>query len=117
MFEEFEADLAALDEGIIKTALKIGLDTLMDVTAWLQSPDRDADARAAGATPYLRLFATTLGGFLLAKALVIAEKAGDADRQSRADSARFFVQQVLPPALALLPAIKMGSIPQPQQPG
>lgn len=111
LFDEFDADLADLHDGKIKTALKIGLETLRDATSWLQDSDRSADARAAGATPYLHLFATTLGGFLLAKAMRLAEKADHDDQKVRTDSALFFVQQILPPALGLLPAIKMGQIP------
>lgn len=111
LFEELRAELADLDDGRIKAVLKLGLETLEDATSWLQDDKRTDDARSAGATPYLRLFACTLGGFLLAKAMRLAEKAGHAEAKARADSAHFYLLQILPPALGLLPAIKMGKIP------
>jgi acyl-CoA dehydrogenase len=117
LFDELDADLADLQDGKVKTVLTLALDTLRDATSWLQHGDRTPEARQAGATPYLRLFATTLGGFLLARASELAEKAGDDDAKSRADSARFYVQQILPPALGLLPAIKMGQLPEPRRAG
>ncbi len=117
LFEELKADLAELDQGKIKTALGIGLETLEEATSWLQDEERSQEARNAGATPFLRLFATTLGGFLLAKAMRLAEKAGDDDKIARIDSTRFYVQQILSPALGLLPAIKMGEIPEPRRAG
>ena len=84
---------------------------LKEVTSWMQAPDRSADQRAAGATPYLRLFATILGGFLLVKAEKAAVKEGAKNGKRQSDSAAFYIQQILPPALGLLPAIKMGHIP------
>jgi hypothetical protein len=113
LFDEMETDLQALDDGGLKTSLKVAFDTLKDATAWMQDGDRDDDMRAAGATPYLRLFATTLGGFLLARAMRLARDAGNADSPAREASARFYVQQVLPPTLGLLPAIKAGHLPEP----
>ena len=117
LFDEFKTDLAELEDGKIKTALSIGLETLEDATSWLQDSDRSHEARSAGATPYLRLFATTLGGFLLAKAMRLADKADHEDQKARTDSTLFYVQQILPPALGLLPAIKMGEIPEPRRAG
>ena len=63
----------------------------------------------AGATPYLRLFATTLGGFLLARAMLAAKVDGRPEREA---SALFYVQHVLPSAGALLPAVKAGVAPE-----
>ena len=50
---------------------------LEEATRWLQSEHgNDPDAAAAGATPYLRMLATTLGGFLLARAALAARAGG-----------------------------------------
>jgi len=114
LFQELEADLASLDEGSIKRALKLGFDTLKDATSWLRDDKRTSTARSAGATPYLRLFATVLGSFLLARAMRLAETSGQADAIARIDSTHFYIQQILPPALSLLPAIKIGKIPEPR---
>jgi butyryl-CoA dehydrogenase len=56
----------------------------------------------AGATPYLRLFGTVLGGWVLARQAI----AGDADRQV---TARYYCEQVLPMARALVPAVTAGA--------
>ncbi len=113
LFEELRHDLSLLDEGTIKTALHAALMILEDATGWLQQAGLDADSRAAGATPYLRLFATTLGGFLLAKAMRLAQETDQPDAAKRADNALFFVQHELPPALGLVAAIKIGKVPEP----
>ncbi len=114
LFEELRGELQLLEEGTIKTTLRTALMILEDTTSWLQSRDLDANSRAAGATPYLRLFATILGGFLLAKGMRLAQETGQANVQARQDSAGFFVQQELSSALGLVSAIRMGQIPEPQ---
>jgi 3-(methylsulfanyl)propanoyl-CoA dehydrogenase len=113
LFEELRGDLAALDaagETALQRGLADALDTLEQATSWLQAEhDNDLDAAAAGATPYLRLFATTLGGFLLARSALAARGTELAD--SKHASAAFYIGQLLPPATALLPAVTAGSAP------
>jgi 3-(methylthio)propanoyl-CoA dehydrogenase len=113
LFEELHGDLAALEaagEAGLHRSLSGALDTLVQATSWLQAGhDNDPDAAAAGATPYLRLFATTLGGFLLARA-ALAARGSDLAESKRA-SAEFYVGQLLPPETALLSAITAGSAP------
>jgi 3-(methylthio)propanoyl-CoA dehydrogenase len=113
LFEELRGDLAALDaagEMALHRSLHDALETLEQATSWLQADhDNDPDAAAAGATPYLRLFATTLGGFLLARSALVAR--GTPLAESKHASAAFYVGQVLPPATALLPAVTAGSAP------
>jgi hypothetical protein len=111
LFDELRGDLAALDaagELALHRSLSGTLETLEQATSWLQAEhDNDPDAAAAGATPYLRLFATTLGGFLLARSALAAR--GTALAESKRASAAFYVGQLLPPATALLPAVTAGS--------
>jgi hypothetical protein len=113
LFEELRGDLGALEaagETALHGSLAGALAALEEATSWLQAGhDNDPDAAPAGATPYLRLFATTLGGFLLARSALLARGTELAD-EKRA-SAAFFVGQLLPPAAALLPAITAGSAP------
>jgi 3-(methylsulfanyl)propanoyl-CoA dehydrogenase len=113
LFEELRGDLAALDaagETALQRGLADALDTLEQATSWLQAEhDNDLDAAAAGATPYLRLFATTLGGFLLARSALAARGTELAD--SKHASAAFYIGQLLPPATALLAAVTAGSAP------
>jgi alkylation response protein AidB-like acyl-CoA dehydrogenase len=70
---------------------------------------------AAGATPYLKLFGTVFGGYLLARSAVVAAKllAGDGyddprfleDKQT---TARFYCEQLLPQAGGLVGAVTAG---------
>jgi acyl-CoA dehydrogenase len=113
LFDELRGDLAALEaagESGLQRSLSGALETLAQATSWLQADhDNDPDATAAGATPYLDLFATTLGGFLLARSALAAR--GTELAESKRASAEFYVGQLLPPATALLPAITAGSAP------
>ena len=118
LFEELRGDLAALDaagETALQRSLSSALETLEQATSWLQAEHgNDPDAAAAGATPYLRLFATTLGGFLLARSALAAR--GTALAESKRASAAFYIGQLLPPATALLPAVTAGSAPLAAEP-
>jgi hypothetical protein len=113
LFGELRADLAALEaagETRLHRALAEALDRLAQATSWLQADhDNDPDAAAAGATPYLRMFATTLGGFLLARAALAAQGTALAERKRA--SAEFYIGQLLPPATALFGAVTAGSGP------
>jgi alkylation response protein AidB-like acyl-CoA dehydrogenase len=108
LFEELQRDLDAFDDGPLKEDLTAALTVLKDATAWLTDDSVNTDDRLAGATPYLRMFATTLGGFLLARTATTAATNSRADRNA---SALFYVRHVLPPATALLPAVKAGTAP------
>ncbi|MGI9419130.1 MAG: acyl-CoA dehydrogenase, partial [Geminicoccaceae bacterium] len=105
LFAEMQSDLDALGEGPVKAPLTEAFGALRDATAWIADDGIDADDRLAGATPYLRLFATTLGGFLLARAAAEAETDACGEREA---SALFYVQHVLPAATALTSAVKAG---------
>jgi alkylation response protein AidB-like acyl-CoA dehydrogenase len=68
-------------------------------------------AAAAGSAPYLRMFGTALGAWLLAKAAA-ATQDHDLDprfAEAKRLSARFFAEQYLPSATALLEAVRSGS--------
>jgi alkylation response protein AidB-like acyl-CoA dehydrogenase len=113
-FEELEGDLGALDDAghqTLSAELGVALAALREATTWLQQDHDDPDDAAAGATPYLRMFATTIGGFLLARAALAAAEAGDPLADANLASARFYVSQLLPPATALLPAVTAGFAP------
>ncbi|MDH3659509.1 MAG: acyl-CoA dehydrogenase [Alphaproteobacteria bacterium] len=105
LFEELQGDLDALSDGPVKEQLSSAFTALRDATAWITEDNIDTDDRLAGATPYLRMFATTLGGFLLARATTQADENGRIEREA---SALFYVRHVLPPATALLVAVKAG---------
>ena len=94
------------------------LDSLEAASRWLlEAMAADPNAAAAGATPYLRMFGLTVGGYLIAKGgLAAAAQAGEAGADvpflaGRMATARFYGEQLLPQAPALLPSIIAGSAP------
>ncbi|HEX6144441.1 MAG TPA: acyl-CoA dehydrogenase [Geminicoccaceae bacterium] len=110
LIDELKDDLQALradDESDLARALEQALEALEASTRWLQQRlQDDHDAALAGAAPYLVQFATTLGGFLLARACMAAPAA---DRVDRRRSAMFFARHLLPPAAALTAAVTAGA--------
>jgi len=115
LFGELHDELAALEASgapDLRAPLGAALDALEQATRWLQGEHGDdPDARAAGATPYLELFGTTAGGFLLARAARVAHAADDPGARSRHALAAFYAGQLLPQASAVLPAITAGPRP------
>ena len=115
LFAELRRDLKALTEagedGLV-APLAAAQDDLEEATRWLQAAHgNDPDAAAAGATPYLRMLATTLGGFLLARSALAARRSGHPLADAKLASARFYISQLLPPAAALRAAVTAGSAP------
>ncbi len=113
-FAEFSGDLEALavaGHADLAAALGTALEALKRATSWLQQKHEDADDAAAGATPYLRMFATTAGGFLLARSALAAHGIDHRLAADKLASARFYARQLLPPASALLPAVSAGCAP------
>src|SRR5256886_1678528 len=78
------------------TGARLGeaVDSLERTTAWLLGRPLD-DTSLAGATPYLRLFATATGGALLAEEALAAARAGT-DPEARIAIARFFAEHLAP---------------------
>jgi acyl-CoA dehydrogenase len=78
------------------TGARLGeaVDSLERTTAWLLGRPLD-DASLAGATPYLRLFATATGGALLAEEALAAARAGT-EPEARIAIARFFAEHLAP---------------------
>jgi 3-(methylthio)propanoyl-CoA dehydrogenase len=115
LFAELQDDLAGLraaEEEDLRRPLADALSELEEATRWLQAGHgNDADAGAAGATPYLRMLATTAGGFLLARSALAARRSGPPLAASKLANARFYAGQLLPPAAALRAAVTAGSAP------
>lgn len=120
LFEEIDDFIGDLpgsgDLAGLKPYLEDGLAALRSASVWIHGNDASAlrDA-AAGAQPYLRLFGSVVGGWLLARQAVEAARrlaGGDSDTaflKTRISLARFFAEQLLPPATALLGPITRGS--------
>ncbi|WP_119418331.1 acyl-CoA dehydrogenase [Desertibaculum subflavum] len=113
----FIGEMKALDEqlgeakGPAFAALRGNLETaiaaLEMATDWLaEASAGDPAAAAAGATPYLRMFGITAGGYLIAKGALAAAKLkaeghDPAFHDAKIATARFYAEQVLPQAAAL----------------
>ena len=82
--------------GAAGTRLCDAVDSLDRATVWLLGKlDKSPDAALAGATPYLRLFATAAGGCALAEeALAATRLNGGAHAPRRVALARFFAENI-----------------------
>ncbi len=120
LFADIRDDVRMLptdgDLGVMREYLDDALGALETATVWMTgNAGRQADDVAAGATPYLRMFGVTLGGWLLAKQAVAARTrlaAGEGDRaflNAKIATARFYAEQMLPSATALLGPVTRGA--------
>jgi acyl-CoA dehydrogenase len=84
--------------------------SLERATDWLLgSPQNDPDAALAGATPYLRLFATVAGGAFLAEEALAARLGGGDSAAARIAVARFFAEHLAVQAGGLEHAVLEGA--------
>jgi 3-(methylsulfanyl)propanoyl-CoA dehydrogenase len=95
------------------TGLRLGesLDSLERATQWLLARPQQ-DAALAGATPYLRLFATAAGGTLLAEEALAATRLpadAAAEPAGRIAIARFFAENIAAQAPSLERAVTEGA--------
>ncbi len=104
------------DLSVISRQLGVAVTALKEATDWMYAnAPNDPNAAPAGATPYLRMFATTVGGYLLAKSAKKAlelKAAGDADVKfldAKVVTAKFFATQILPQVAALLGPVTEGA--------
>ncbi|WP_448585592.1 acyl-CoA dehydrogenase C-terminal domain-containing protein, partial [Thermaurantiacus sp.] len=92
------------------------LEALQTAAVWLLGNEGERpDDTAAGATPFLRMFGLTLGGTLLARQAAAAARRLEAGAQDPAflrakiTTARFYAEQILPAAPALLGPVTRGA--------
>lgn len=118
LFADIRADIASLpaggDLGALSPYLEDGLSALETATIWMVGNQGEAQREAAaGAAPYLRMFGIVVGAWLLAKQAVAAERGVDgydpAFLSAKIVTARFFAEQVIPQAVALLGPATRGS--------
>ncbi len=114
LFDRIASSIASApaDLSDLATALDDALRSLRAATDHLLSSLPDEPNQAlAGATPYLRMFGSVLGGWFhlrsaMAASSLLAADQGDATfLQGRIGTARFYCGQLLPQASGLLPAI------------
>ena len=113
-----DADLAAGGDDLatIRAGLSDAVAALTEATEWLlEHGSAEPNDALAGASPYLRLFGTVVGGWLLARSALAARAALDAGGDdadfltAKVATARFYCQELLPQARGLLPAVTAGA--------
>jgi len=88
-------------------------EAVAEAARWLR--DHPGDDALAGATPFLQMLGLTVGGWIMARAWLIADRsqAAGADQpefwKNKRTSSRFYLDQILPAAPALLPAVTSGA--------
>jgi hypothetical protein len=88
--------------------LREAVDALDRATTWLLAKiEREPETALAGATPYLRLFATAAGGCMLAKDALAAQRAGHAAHAVA--TARFFATNLANAAPGLATTVIEGA--------
>ena len=108
-FERIAADVAAVTDPDLAAscdAITAAASAAREASAWLGRVETVEDA-LAGATPYLRLLAMLTAGHLMLRSATAAADTSRAGDQKRVT--RFFCEQLLPTATALLPAITAGA--------
>jgi 3-(methylthio)propanoyl-CoA dehydrogenase len=93
----------------LRDDLSLAIDSLEQTTRWMLSAGRaEMVDGMAGATPYLRQFATTVAGWLMARQALQANAAGADDdpyNAAKIASSMFFMQQILPTTKGLVAQI------------
>ena len=110
LIETMRADLKLLEGSLspLREDLSSGIDALEQAVRWMMSAGRaDVLDGMSGATPFLRLFSSVVGGWLMARQAVNATKAinagsDDAYNAAKVATAEFFLDQILPTGTALL---------------
>ncbi|CAN5886028.1 acyl-CoA dehydrogenase [soil metagenome] len=107
-------DLDAEVFGDIGPQLARALDTVEQAITWLMTNRTDFAASFGGATPFLRMFATTVGGYLMALGARAAKAAideGDTDPfyGDKLATTRFYAGNILPTVHGLLDAVTAGA--------
>ena len=107
---------AGPDLASVRSNLKEAVDTLESATRWVvETFPKDPKAVAAVSVPYLKLFGTVAGGWMMGRAAVVAAeklKQPDADRDFLGDkiaTARFYAEHELPKAIPHAHEVLRGS--------
>ncbi|MGI9017283.1 MAG: acyl-CoA dehydrogenase [Euzebya sp.] len=111
-----ELSASLMDEafGTMGSQLSRSLDTLEEAVTWLTANRTDFAATFGGATPFLRMFATTVAGYLTAVGAIAAkdkidEGEDDPFYADKLTTARFYCGNILPTVHGLLDAVTAGA--------
>ncbi|MGB1141256.1 MAG: acyl-CoA dehydrogenase C-terminal domain-containing protein, partial [Halioglobus sp.] len=115
LFGLIEAFLAESDDAPHAESLRAALARLQEATGWIAANGlEDPEQAGTAATPYLRLMALTVIGYLWSRMTAVARQKLDAGEgnaaqlQSKQFSAQFYFDKVLPETEALLRDILSG---------
>jgi len=110
---QFLVEVAAdLEPG---TALDLGCGQGRNALWLAEHGPTDPNDALAGATPFLRLMGTTVGGWYLARTALVARELlnkGEGDTaflEAKITTARFYAEQLLPQTAGLLPMVTAGA--------
>jgi 3-(methylthio)propanoyl-CoA dehydrogenase len=100
LFDRMRADLAALSttNEVMGSQLAAGIDRAEQLTKWMLNEGRSSAIDGmAGATPYLRVIATVVGGWLMGRQAVLAAQGSATDPYlaAKVASSAFYVNQIL----------------------
>jgi 3-(methylthio)propanoyl-CoA dehydrogenase len=97
----------------LRDDLSHAVDLLEKTTQWMLTAGRaNMIDGMAGATPYLRQFATTVGGWLMARQAIQAATAGiNSYNAAKIASAHFYMEQILPTTQGLIAQITSTAAP------
>ncbi|WP_419918609.1 acyl-CoA dehydrogenase [Candidatus Poriferisocius sp.] len=104
---ELLAEMGGLDRNLDRAA-----DAVAEAARWLG--DHPGDDALAGATPFLQMMGITIGGWIMARTWEAAHRLGPTEPHrsgfwtAKQTSSRFYLDQILPMAPALLPAATSG---------
>jgi alkylation response protein AidB-like acyl-CoA dehydrogenase len=114
-FIDLISDCGSSELQVLRPALAEAVEAFSEATEWMLGQVAETPNNcAAGASPYLRLFAIVTGGYLLAKGAVAAyEKPREMDDEdnffvSRRAVALFYSKQILPTATSLVGVVTAG---------
>ncbi|MEX0767413.1 MAG: acyl-CoA dehydrogenase [Microthrixaceae bacterium] len=113
---ESELAKAGSEFDSMRDSLSSSVMALTGVTEWIMTNGLADPVQAlAGATPYLRIFGTVTGGWLLAQQALSAQAEIDAGSEdleylrAKITTARFYAEQILPQAAGLVPSVQAGA--------
>jgi hypothetical protein len=118
VIEEMRQTASALNNELapMRVYLKQAIDDLNYATRWIvETFPKNPNSVAAVAVPYLKLFGTVAGGWMMARAALIAQrKLGDADAdaeflRTKLATAQFYMDHLLPQATAYRCAVIGGA--------
>jgi 3-(methylthio)propanoyl-CoA dehydrogenase len=97
----------------LRDCLSEALDSLEQTSRWMLTTGRaEMIDGMAGATPFLRLVATTVGGWLMARQALQARLGGESPyNNAKIASAHFFIEQILPTTKGLVAQITATAAP------